>query len=62
MQQIMQSLTAVGGSDEQVFDRMYQSFTDTHGLKFNQEIQVWKSVAKATLKTDPTIHSTAEIT
>ena len=49
MQNIMQSLTAVGGSDEQVFDRMYKLFTDTHVLKFNQEIQVWKSVPEANI-------------
>ena len=49
MQTFIQSLTAAGGSDEQVFDRMYTVFTDTHVLKFNQEIQVWKSVPEANI-------------
>ena len=33
----------------QVFDRMYTVFTDNHIPKFNQEIQVWKSVAKVNI-------------
>ena len=49
MQKYIQSLMAAGGSDEQVFDRMYKLFTDTHVLKFNQEIQVWKSVPEANI-------------
>ena len=32
--------------DEQVFDKMYKAFTKTHVSKFNQEMQVWKSVAE----------------
>ena len=42
MQKTIQSLTAAGGNDEQYFDGMYKAFTDTHVLRLNQEIQVWK--------------------
>ena len=48
MQNVVESLIAVGGNDEQVFDKMYEAFTETHVLKFNQEMQVWKSVVEAT--------------
>ena len=47
MQNTIQSLFAAGGTDEQVFDKMYEAFTEKHILKFNQEMQVWKSVAES---------------
>ena len=46
-QNTIQSLFAAGGTDEQVFDRMYEVFTETHITKFNQDIQVWKSIAES---------------
>ena len=46
MQDTIQSLIAAGGSDEQTFDKMYEALSETHVPKFNQEMQVWKSVAK----------------
>ena len=49
MQNTIQSLTTSGGNDEQVIDRMYEPFTDTHVLKFNQEIQVWRYVTDANI-------------
>ena len=47
VQNIVKSLVVVGGTDEQVLDRMYEAFTETRVLKFNQEMQVWKSVAES---------------
>ena len=49
MQNTIQSLTTSGGNDEQVIDRMYEPFTDTHVLKVNQEIQVWRYVTEANI-------------
>ena len=46
MQNTIQSLLAAGGTDEQAFGKMYAAFTETQVPKFNQEMQVWKSVAE----------------
>ena len=51
MQYTIQSLIAAGGSDEQTFNKMYEALRETHVPKFNQEMQVWKSVAK--ISTNP---------
>ena len=53
MQNTIQSLLAAGGTDED-FDKMYEAFTETHVPKFNQEMQVWKSVAE--LSSNPAKH------
>ena len=50
MKNVVESLVAAGGNDDQVFDKMYEAFTETHVLKFNQEMQVWKSAAEASTK------------
>ena len=47
MQNTIQSLVATGGADKQVADRMNEAFAETHVLKFNQEMQVWKSVSES---------------
>ena len=44
VQNTIQSPLAAGGMDKQAFDKMYESFTETHVPKFNQEMQLWKSV------------------
>ena len=59
MQNKVQSLITAGGIDKQVFDRMYEAFMKTHVLKFNQEIQVWKSVAE--ISSDPAKQSSHTI-
>ena len=46
MQNTVHSLVAAGGTNKQVFDCMYEAFNETRVLKFNHEIQVWKSVAE----------------
>ena len=51
MQDTIQSLIATGGLDKQTFDKMYEALSKTHIPKFNQEMQVWKSVAE--ISTDP---------
>ena len=46
MQASIQSLITAGGLDEQTFDKMYKALSEMNVPKFNQEMQVWKSVSK----------------
>ena len=46
MHDTIQSLIAAGRSDKQMFDKMFEVLSETHVSKFNQEMQVWKSVAE----------------
>ena len=49
MQTTIQSLVDTRGTDKQVFDKIYKAISETHLPKFNQEMQVWKSVAESSL-------------
>ena len=46
MQNTIQPLIAAKGTEKQAFDKMYEAFSETYVPKFNQEMQVWKSVAE----------------